>query len=226
MKLENYIDVICKSTLFQNLTKDEILCVLKFINYKISSYSKDDIIFQEDENCENLGLILEGNVEIQKIDSNGKVLAVAQFDKSDIFGELLIFSDHNRFPMTIVSKSNSTILHIAKDSVVKLCQSETSFLYAYLKLVSNKAFILNQKLKEVTLKTIRQQITEFIFMKSAEQDSDERQINMTKKEWADKIGVQRPSLSRELIKMKEEGLIDFERSTVTILDRHELKRYL
>ena len=226
MKLDKYMDVICKSVLFQNLTKEQTLGVFQLLNYKISNYTKEDIIFQEDESCNNLGLILDGNVEIQKIDSNGKVLAVANFNKSDIFGELLIFSDHNKFPMTIVSKSNSTILHIAKESVVKLCQSETNFLYAYLKLVSNKAFILNQKLKEVTLKTIRQQIIEFLLQQANEQASDEIQINMTKKEWADKIGVQRPSLSRELIKMKEEGLIHYEKSTVTILDRHALKRYL
>lgn len=226
MKLDKYIDVICKSVLFQALTKEETLCVFEYLNYKISNYSKDDIIFQEDQNCDNLGLILDGNVEIQKIDSNGKVLAVATFNKSDIFGELLIFSDHNKFPMTIVSKSNSTILHIAKDSVVKLCQSETNFLYAYLKLVSNKAFILNQKLKEVTLKTIRQQIIEFILQQADEQASDEIQLKMTKKEWADKIGVQRPSLSRELIKMKEEGLINYEKSTVYILNKHDLSRYL
>jgi Mn-dependent DtxR family transcriptional regulator len=41
---------------------------------------------------------------------------------------------------------------------------------------------------------------------------------MTKKEWADKLGVQRPSLSRELIKMKDECIIDYEKDIIFIKD--------
>ena len=40
---------------------------------------------------------------------------------------------------------------------------------------------------------------------------------MTKKVLADKIGVQRTSLSRELSKMKNDGLIDFDSESITIL---------
>lgn len=226
MKLENYAEIIRKSILFSNLTKEEILCIFGFLNYKITSYDKEDIIFQEEEECKSLGIVLEGFVEIQKIDANGKLLSVAVFEEGDIFGELLIFSDHNQFPMTIVSKTNSMILHIDRESMVKLCQSETSFLYAYLRLVSNKAFILNKKLKEISLKTIRQQLIEFILDQSEKQETDAIELKMTKKDWADKLGVQRPSLSRELIKMKEEGLINFDKSFVYILNKRSLLRYL
>lgn len=41
---------------------------------------------------------------------------------------------------------------------------------------------------------------------------------MSKKDWAQKIGVQRPSLSRELAKMKREGLIDYTLKTIEIKD--------
>ena len=47
---------------------------------------------------------------------------------------------------------------------------------------------------------------------------------MSKKEWADKLGVQRPSLSRELIKMKEEGIIDYDKDTISILNSSALKK--
>ena len=40
---------------------------------------------------------------------------------------------------------------------------------------------------------------------------------MTKEELANQLFIQRPSLSRELGKMKKEGLIDYDRYTVTIL---------
>jgi Mn-dependent DtxR family transcriptional regulator len=46
---------------------------------------------------------------------------------------------------------------------------------------------------------------------------------MTKKDWADKIGVQRPSLSRELIKMKEEGIIEYYKNIIIIEDLKALE---
>lgn len=222
MKLDKYADILSSGTLFKGLETVEIVKVFETLDYKIEKYSKEDIIFVEDDDCNNLSVILEGNVEIQKIDMSGKVLSVAKFEPGDVFGELLIFSN-NRFPMTVVSNTSSTIMHISKDSVIRLCQAETKFLYAYLNLISSKAFMLNQKLKEVTLKTIRQQIAEFIMKQSKLQKSDTINLNMTKKEWADKLGVQRPSLSRELIKMKEEGILDLDKNLITILDKEALE---
>ena len=48
-------------------------------------------------------------------------------------------------------------------------------------------------------------------------------MNMSKKEWADKLGVQRPSLSRELMNMKKDGLIDYDRKNIKILDLEEIE---
>jgi CRP-like cAMP-binding protein len=47
---------------------------------------------------------------------------------------------------------------------------------------------------------------------------------MTKKALAEKIGVQRTSLSRELDRMRKEGLIDFEGRTVCITGLKNRKR--
>lgn len=43
-------------------------------------------------------------------------------------------------------------------------------------------------------------------------------LNMTKREWADIMGVQRPSLSRELLEMKKMGLIDYDFSYIYVKD--------
>jgi len=40
----------------------------------------------------------------------------------------------------------------------------------------------------------------------------------SRKEMAEQLGVPRPSLSRELLNMKSEGIIDCDRNYITILD--------
>jgi len=218
MNINDYIRIIKNSTLFKSFTDEDLERLFNTIPYKLESYGKGDVILAEEDTCNTLNLILEGNIEIQKIDSSGKILSIAEFTEGDIFGEMLIFADTNTSPINAISKTKSTILLITKDSVISLCQKSESFLSEYLRIISNKAMILNLKLKEVTLKTIRQKISEFLIMQYKKHHSLKIKLTMTKKDWADKIGVQRPSLSRELIKMKEEGIIDFYKNIITIED--------
>jgi CRP-like cAMP-binding protein len=218
MSIKTYINVLKNTSLFKGFTEEELTALFSRVPYKVENYSKGDVILAEDEACDTLNLILEGTIEVQKMDSTGKVLSIAEFGKGDIFGEMLIFADRNTSPINAIAKNKATILHVNKNSVISLCQSNSLFLLEYLRIISNKAIILNLKLKEVTLKTIRQKVCEFILSQHKEQKSLKIKLNMTKKDWADKIGVQRPSLSRELIKMKEEGLLDYDKDIIIIQD--------
>ncbi|MBU5592134.1 Crp/Fnr family transcriptional regulator [Clostridium sp. MSJ-4] len=205
-------------SLFKKFTEEDLQILLHDPNVKISSYDKDNVIFMEEDTCENLSIILEGNIEIQKIDQSGKLLTVASLKKGDAFGENLLFGDKNLYPMTVMSKTKSIILHIPKNIVALLCQKNLDFLYEFLKTLSNKAVALSSKIKQVTLKTIREKICEFLYKKYCYSNNKKIMLNMSKKEWADKLGVQRPSLSRELMKLKEEGIIDYEKDYILILD--------
>jgi CRP/FNR family transcriptional regulator, dissimilatory nitrate respiration regulator len=219
----NYLKAINKAFLFSKFSEEQLIKYLNQIQYSTLTYKKGEVVFSEDELCKNLSVILNGSVEIQKIDASGKVLTIAHFESGDIFGELLIFGDVNRFPMNVIAKEDTKLMHISKSSILKLCQLNMDFLYEYLRIISNKAQVLSSKLKEVTLKTIRQKICEFLLYEYSVQGKKEIYLNMTKKVWAEKMGVQRPSLSRELIKMKEEGFIDFDKESVTIIDLEGLE---
>lgn len=225
MNISDYIKIIQSAALFKSFKKETLIALFSKIPYKIERYNKGDMILGEDDTCSTLNLILEGIIEVQKMDSTGKVLSIAEFSTGEIFGEMLIFADKNTSPINVISKSKAVVLHINKDSVINLCQNSSGFLLEYLRILSNKAMLLNLKIKEVTLKTIRQKICEYILSQHKEQTSFRIKLNMTKKDWADKIGVQRPSLSRELIKMKEEGIIDYDKDIIEIRDLQVLKSY-
>ena len=216
MKLEKYLSVLEKSKLFGIHANVDFIKIFNSIDYKIVKYSKGQVVHNEDDLCSCLSIILEGNIEIQKIDAMGKLLTVAEFTTGSTFGENLIFGDKKRYPMTVFSKKNTTVLEIKKESVATLCQLDPKFMLEFLNTVSNRAMVLNSKLKELTLKTIRQKICEFLLLQYGKTQTAEINLGMTKKDWADKIGVQRPSLSRELIKMKEEGLIDYDKDIIII----------
>ncbi|MBS4534091.1 Crp/Fnr family transcriptional regulator [Clostridium sp. D2Q-14] len=130
----------------------------------------------------------------------------------------MIFADNNYYPMNVISKDESIILNIKKSLVLDLCQNNKQFLSELLKSISNKTLIISNKIHDISLKTIRDCILDYLKYEYKLQNTLTLKMKITKKEWAEKIGVHRPSLSRELMKMKQEGLIDYTRNTITIKD--------
>ena len=214
--MKDYINLIKSIDLFRYFSFEELENLFIMGLYKITEYRKNTIVYFQNEKCTTLDIILKGTIVVQKIDSNGNVLIISDFTIGDALGGNLLFSHKNSYPMTVASKSDSIILHIQKQLILGLCQSNINFLKEFLQLISDKTLILTDKIKSLTMKTIRQCIIEFLLYEFYSQKSTIIKLDMPKKELAERIGVQRSSLSRELNKMRKDGLIEYDVNSITI----------
>ena len=221
-----YFENLKESKLFSNFSDKELQKLKDSNEYFIKSYQKEDVLFIEEEDCEHLSIILTGKVELQKLDSNGNILTVSSFEVGNSFGEALLFGDRHQYPISVVAKENCTVINIKRDYIFKLCTTNEEFLKELLRLFSNKALILNSKLKQVSMKSLREMISHFLVTKYNQTQNPVITTHMTKKEWSEKLGVTRPSLSRELIKMKLEGLIEYNRREIIIKDIERLEEFI
>lgn len=121
------------------------------------------------------------------------------------------------YPMMISTQLDSEILEIDKDVLFDLFRDSPKFLHTYLELISDNAFILSDKIKHYSNKALREKIINYFDYESKKQNSNHIKLSITKKALAQKRGVQRTSLSRELAKMRDEGLILFDRDSITFL---------
>ncbi len=215
--MSNYDSLIKEATLLQELKSEDIKKYLKSNLFKVQSYSRDTVIHFEGEPCAKLEIILSGEIVVERIDESGGLLTIAEFLSNDILGGNLLFSQNPHYPMTITSKQQSVILEIDKELLFQLFCENPSFLRKYLEYVSDHSTILSFKLKSYVNRTIRENILSFLEHEKKKQNSNRILLNMTKKALADKIGVQRTSLSRELSKMKNDGLINFDSESITII---------
>lgn len=220
--MTNYIKLLKNTHLFKSFSDKDLRDIFNNSNFNIKSYDKNSIIYMQNERCKNMDIVLEGIVSIQKINSEGNVLTINDFTYADSIGENLLFSIENVYPMTVLAKSHVKMLHINKDLIIKLCQENENFLISFLQSLSGKALILSNKITSLSMKTLRECIIDFLLYESYAQDSTRIKLNMTKKDLADKLGVQRTSLSRELNKMRKDGLIDFDSKYISIKNMEEL----
>ena len=211
--------------MFKNKSEEYLLDLFKDANYIIKSYSKNDIIAMEGDTCTSIGLILDGNIDIKRI-LGTKVIHVSSFGKGHIFGEVIAFSDVNLYPATVMSSTPSKVMFISKDNFIKFCTSHEDFLGMFLNDLSNKIFVLNKSITNLTFSSVRQKICNFLISEYKLQNSKNIKLKMTKEKIAESLGITRPSLSRELINMKDMGLIDYSRSHIKILDLEEIEDIL
>lgn len=224
MNIKDYLDILRLTRLFDEFSDKELLNLFEMNNYIISKYNKGSIIHFESEKCNYWDIILKGQVFVQKFDEKGNVLTITEFKVGDNIGGNLLFSSYPYYPMSVIAKSDTEVLHIAKDFVLQLCHISQNFLVNFLTCISDKTTILTNKIKSISMKSIRESVIDFLNYEYHIQKSKEIKLNMTKKELAERLGIQRTSLSRELNKMKKDGLIDYNAHSITICDFNIIRK--
>jgi len=118
--------------------------------------------------------------------------------------------------MTVVATTKLTILHLQRELILELCQSNVNFMVGLIKIISDRTIILTDKINSISLKTIRQCIFDFLKFEFHIQKSNVIKLNISKKDLAERLGIQRSSLSRELNKMRKDGLLEYDARTITL----------
>lgn len=208
------------------MNKNEVLKFFERSNYNVVGYSKNDIIALEGDPCEKVGLVLEGNVDIKRILTSNNVIHLSSFSTGEFFGEVIAFSDTNTYPATVIASTNSKIMFISRNDFIGFCSNHLDFLEMFLNTLTNKIISLNKSITGLSLTSIRQKISNYLITEYNIQGSVFINLDMTKQKLSEKLGIPRPSLSRELINMKNENLIDYSKDVIKILNLDLLKSIL
>lgn len=215
----NYqLKFINNATLLNSFTSEQIESYIRDGSFRLCSYGKNNIIHFPGEFCFNLELILSGNVVVERIDESGGLITIAEFDSNEILGGNLLFSKNPYYPMTITARHPTVILKIGKEKLFEIFAENQAFLQCYLEYVSDHATILGNRIKNYVNRTIRESILSYLNYEQTKQNTKCVKLSISKKALAERLGVQRTSLSRELAKMKQDGLIKYDTKTIELLD--------
>jgi CRP-like cAMP-binding protein len=208
------------SNLLSTLSSKEIESLFLTNRFLIKRFNKNEVIHFEGERCVNFEIILDGNVTVERITENGNLLKIGSFMKDDILGGNLLFSSAPIFPMTVTASCDTELLIIKKETILNLCSTNILFLNELLKTIADRSLYLGDTIKRYTKKSLRENIITYLHTLYKTYETTELPLVLTKTELAKKLGVERTSLSRELQKMKKDGLLDYTNKTLTILDKN------
>lgn len=212
----NNFETIKECPIFKNFSIDEIIEIFSVISFYEKDYKKNDIILAENTKIEYFGIITNGKIALSNFDYFGNRNILNVFEKEDSFAEALV-SLEIQIPHEVISLTDSSIVWIEYKSLSKSLYYQ-KILNNLLNIISTKNLILNKKLQILSKRTTREKILEYLSNQKKALSLDSNfEINLNRNEMADYLALDRSNLSRELGKLKKEGIIDFKKNKFKLL---------
>ena len=217
MYTPNYMEI----PLFQGLDREEINEVLQKFHGLIKHFPKSDYIYLAGDCVENLCVVLEGTVQMIKEDIWGEKSIIANLGAGSVFAENSLGQLGDRTAVSCFVASDSEVLMLPLGRT--LFDSDTSS-KASQRLICNIVSILadnNTRLIEKTeilcKKTLRSKILAYLEQEARNHGCRSFTIPFNRTDLANYLDADRSALTRELARMKEEGLIDFTKNNFELL---------
>ena len=216
-----------KISVFKGLKTSEIIQLLSTIHYRVLSFEPEEAIAYANDKCDNLYILLEGHVRGEMNGYNDKNIIVSEIHAPDTFAEAFLFADKNKLLVDIIAATNVKVLVIIKDELLKLLNGNTRILKNYLNTTSNRFVIVSEKLKFLMFKTVKGKLAYYFLDLEKETGGKESfRLRKTHKELAALFGITRPALTRNLLKLKDDSIIEIKNKEVKIIDRERLIQFL
>ena len=160
--MKNYLGLLKQIDLMKSFNTNQLESLLQAKGNKVKSFEKNNIVHFVGDICENLEIILSGEVVVERIDESGKLMTIAEFFDGDILGGNLLFSKNPYYPMTVTAKKTTIMLEISKKQLFDLFASSLDFLKSYLAYISDHSVILGDRIKHYVNRTIRECIISYL----------------------------------------------------------------
>ena len=205
--------------IFQNLTKEEIQDMNTLHFLRTASYEKNTLIFQTGDIVHEIGMVLSGSVNIESIDLWGNKSILSHVPEGHAFAETYALC-HEPMMVDAITSEDSEIAFVNTD--ILLSEQHLGKIW-YSKIMNNlllifaqKNLVLSNRIFCTSAKTIRERLFTYFSNLSVKNGSKTFQVPFDRQQMADYLNLDRSALSKELGKMRKEGLIDFHKNTFTL----------
>lgn len=212
--------MIISSPIFKDLTSSDIEEFSAINALTIRSFNKGDIILKSGEKTEMIGIVQSGSILIENIDPWGNKSTINSMGAGSVFAESYALSRESMM-VDVVAATECSILFI---NIIRLLDRRNSnrdwyltFLLNLVSVTSTKNMALSRRIFCTAPKTIRERILTYLSGLYLKNGTRTLIIPFNREQMASYLNTDRTALSKELGKMKRDGLIDWHKNSFTLM---------
>jgi CRP-like cAMP-binding protein len=213
--------ILSNAPLFKGITPEDVEKILTSVHYQAKKFQTGSMICQSGDPVNSLMLVISGTVRGEMADYAGRVITIEDIPAPGTLAPAFMFGNHNRFPVNVIAVSTVELLIIEKPGFLKLLMQYDILLVNFLDMISNRSQFLSEKIKFLNFKTIKGKLAFYILQKAGK-DGISITLGMTQNDLADFFGVARPSVTRAISNLADEGYIEAKGRNIKIINKEGL----
>ncbi|MBD5129827.1 MAG: Crp/Fnr family transcriptional regulator [Ruminococcaceae bacterium] len=209
------IDFISETALFRGCSKDDIEKMAEHFGFGTFQYKRGAVIFSEGSVTANLGLILSGSIRIEHNDFWGNKSILDVVEAGGIFAEAYACIPNEPMIIDVIANEDCEILFIGAAKLFEpcsVCKGQNRVMQNLVAICAQKNLQLSRRSLHTSPKTIRRLLLSYFSQQMSVQGSNQITIPFDRQQLADYLNLDRSALSKELGKMKKDGLIDYRKN--------------
>lgn len=191
---------------------------------EIRTFYKGDHVVRQGDTIGFMHLLVEGVVCTEMITAEGNLVEIEFIEAARPLAPAFVFSDRHKFPVDAIAMEKSVVYMIPKLVFLKEMMLDEVLLKNFLRLNSNMTVFLSEKVKMLSIKSLRAKLSLYI-LENTSTEQNSFILKRTQTQLAEYFGVQRPSLARTIGEMINDGIISLYQRELTVLNREKLERY-
>lgn len=205
-----------KTSLFRGTSEEELPMLLDCLAPTTREYAKNELILRQGEDVSAVGLVLSGRAQIIEEDFWGNRSILADAWPGDLFAEAYAFLPGERLRVSVVAAEPTGVMLLDGKRMLDVCSSACRF---HTRLVQNilaesarKNLALTRKVSHMSKRSTREKLLSYLSGQALGAGSDAFEIPFNRQQLADYLCVDRSAMSNELCKMRDEGLLVFDKN--------------
>lgn len=219
-ELSSVASSLASVALFSGLSPEEVrLLALRFVR---RHFSAGELLFSEGDPCRGLYIIDSGRLRIFKSSAGGREQVLAMEGPGSSVAELPVF-DGGPYPASVSAVDDAQILFISCQDLRAFCLEHPEVALKMLAVVGARLRRLVGIIEELSFTTVRQRLVAALVRLA--QTSGKRtehgvefELPGSHQEMAHQLGTVRELVSRNLMRLQAEGLLQVEARNIVVRD--------
>ncbi len=214
--MKEFVPVLRQTKLFAGVGDEDVFSMLSCLGARLRTYKKGEYVLRQGQRLSDILVLAEGSLHIQKDDYWGNRSILGHIGVGEIFGEAYASPESGALLNDVVAVEDSSVFFFDVKRVITTCSSACRFHTLVVQnlffAISEKNRSLVQKLDYISRRTTREKLISYLSEEAKKQNSAYFTIPFNRQQLADYLSVDRSAMSNELCKMRDEGLLEFEKN--------------
>lgn len=188
-------------------------------------YEPGETLIGVGEPCTHIKFVINGSVRLSVVNSSDRFKVSQTLTAPTVISPDYLFGRNTQYPITATAIDTVSVMQIEKKDFVTILQSDDIFLFNYLNILSTNAQKAIDGVLALTSGSLEERIA-FWIIALTQRDATDIKLTARHRDLYSMFGVQRSSFMATLESMRENNLITYNSTEISVVSRKALRSVL